>query len=251
MTQVLLILGGTAEARALARHVAGSGRKAIYSYAGRVEAPQPVPIPSRIGGFGGAEGLADYLKMAGITHLVDATHPFADKMSRNAIAAAKIAGLPLIALTRPEWRPGEGDEWLNVPDLDTAVAALPPDPKRIFLAIGRTEIGRFAARPEHHYLLRLVDRPDTAPPLPHHDIVVARGPFDIEGDRALLESHRIDIVVSKNSGGSGARAKLDAARELGLPVLMIDRPSLPERHEVDTIEAVMDWLDHAGTDRGV
>lgn len=251
MTQILLILGGTAEARALARHIATTGRKAIYSYAGRVEAPQPVPIPSRIGGFGGPEGLADYLEMAQITHLVDATHPFADKMSRNAVEAARTADIPLIALTRPAWTPRDGDEWLSVPDLDTAAAALPSDPKRIFLAIGRTEVGRFAARPEHHYLLRLVDRPDTAPPLPHHDIVVARGPFDVESDRTLLENHRIDIVVSKNSGGSGARAKLDAARELNLPVLMVERPSLPERREVASIGEVMDWLDHAGTERGV
>ena len=231
--------------------MAGTGRKAIYSYAGRVEAPQPVPIPSRIGGFGGAEGLSAYIAQAGITHLVDATHPFADKMSRNAVQAAQIAGIPLIALTRPEWTPGEGDEWLNVPDLVTAVAALPKDPTRVYLAIGRTEIGRFAARPEHHYLLRLVDRPETVPPLARHEVVVARGPFDVDSDRTLLESHRIELVVSKNSGGSGARAKLDAARELGLPVLMIDRPALPERREVASIPDVLEWLDHAGTERGV
>jgi precorrin-6A/cobalt-precorrin-6A reductase len=251
MSDIPLILGGTAEARVLTRRLAEMGRNAIYSYAGRTEAPHSVPVPSRIGGFGGVEGLARYLEDARITHLIDATHPFADTMSRNAIAASRETGVPLIALVRPAWQSGPGDAWTHVPDIEAAIAAFPAEPKRIFLAIGRTEVGRFAARPEHVYLLRFVDPPATLPPLPHHEIVLARGPFDSDEDRALLERHEIELVVSKNSGGEGARAKLDAARALGLPVLMIDRPTLPPRHEVATVDDVMDWLDHSPTLRGV
>lgn len=251
MTGTLLILGGTTEARALATRIAESGWKAIYSYAGRVDAPFDVPVPTRVGGFGGVDGLVRYVEDNGITHLVDATHPFADTISRNAVAAAEKAHIPLIALARPEWQPSEHDAWTRVPDMDAAVAALPAEPSSIFLAIGRTEVARFAARPEHHYLLRFVDAPATPPPLPSHEIVLARGPFDLDGDRALLERHAIDLVVSKNSGGDGARAKLDAARALGLPVVMIDRPTLPPRHEVASVREVMDWLDHGATLRGV
>ena len=247
----LLILGGTTEARVLAQQVDAAGIAAIYSYAGRTALPEPLPVPTRIGGFGGPEGLASYLQTTGITHVVDATHPFASIMSRNAVEACRATGLPLVALTRPAWAPLDSDIWVRAPDMERAVAALDTEPQRIFLAIGRKEVGRFAARPQHHYLLRLVDPPRTPPPLPNHDIVIAKGPFSVEGDLELLRAHKIGLVVSKNSGGSGARAKIDAARMLGLPVLMIDRPEIPERHEVHSVAEVLDWIAHSGTDRGV
>ena len=148
----------------------------------------------------------------------------------------------MVALTRPPWRAGDGDRWTHVPDMDAAVSALSGPAKRVFLAIGRTEIDRFSSQPQHNYLLRLVDLPDRPPPLPHHDIVVDRGPFDAAADKARLEKHEIELVVSKNSGGTGARAKLDAARALGVPVLMIDRPVLPERHEVTSADEVLAWV---------
>lgn len=247
----LLILGGTSEARALARRVADAGLDAVYSYAGRTATPVEVPVPTRTGGFGGVEGLTAYLREAGVTHLVDATHPFAATISRNAAEASARAGVPLIALTRPPWEQRKGDDWLRVADIAGAVAALQVDPLAVFLAIGRQEVERFAAAPAHRYLLRFVDAPDAPPALPDHKIVVARGPFDEAGDRALMEAHGIELVVSKNAGGEGAYAKIAAARALGLPVLMIDRPALPARREVAEADAVMDWIAHGATLRGV
>lgn len=246
-----MILGGTTEARALAQTMAEADIAAIYSYAGRTRSPEPMPVPTRIGGFGGPEGLATYVRDSGITHIVDATHPFAQIMSRNAVAASAETGVPLIALTRPAWTQVDGDVWVRAPDMESAVAALDTEPQRIFLAIGRKDVGQFAARPQHHYLLRLVDSPRTAPPLPDHHIVLDKGPFDTKSDIALMQTHRIGLIVSKNSGGDGARAKLDAARALGLPVLMIDRPKLPHRLEMHNVRDVMAWLAHSGTERGV
>lgn len=221
----------------------------MLSYAGRTEAPRAQAIPTRVGGFGGAEGLAEYLRREGVTHLVDATHPFAARISANAIAAAELAGVPLLALTRPEWVETPGDRWTRVADTEQAVGALGSDLARVFLALGRQTIGDFASAPQHFYLLRFVDA--AAPPaLPRHHLVVDRGPFTLAGELALLREHRIQVVVAKNAGGTGARAKLDAARELGLPVVMIDRPFIPPRPQVSRVEAVLDWLDH-GVVRGV
>ncbi|MFC6672994.1 cobalt-precorrin-6A reductase [Marinobacterium aestuariivivens] len=223
---------------------------ALYSYAGRVTAPKPQPVPTRVGGFGGADGLAAFLVDQGITHLVDATHPFAAQMSRNAVAAAARSGVELIALTRPPWAPVEGDCWQRVASVEAAVTALDGPAERIMLAIGRMHLASFAAQPQHHYLLRLVDAPEVSAPLPRHSTVVDRGPFTLEGDLALLREHRIERLVCKNAGGKGAAAKLEAARRLDLPVLMIDRPELPPRQEAHSVEAVLAWLAHT-TDLGV
>lgn len=258
----VLILGGTTEASALARALAERGIPALFSYAGRVSAPKPQPLPTRLGGFGGANGLAAFLIEERITHLVDATHPFAERMSRNAVAAAERTGTELIALTRPPWTPQhgdrgqQGDRWQRVAGIEAAVEALAGPPQRVLLAIGRMHLAAFAARPEHHYVLRLVDRPDTPPPLPRHTLTVDRGPFTREGDLALLREHGVERLVCKNAGGAGAAAKLEAARELGLPVVMIDRPALPPRREAHTIQETLHWLGHRaasgdGTDRGV
>jgi precorrin-6A/cobalt-precorrin-6A reductase len=246
----ILVLGGTTEAASLARALAARGADAVLSLAGRTATPAAQALPLRIGGFGGAEGLAAWLGAERITHLLDATHPFAAQMSRNAVEAAARTGTPLLALTRPPWRPGPGDDWREVPDMAAAVAALPALPTRIFLGIGRQALAAFAARPEHHYLLRLADPPGAPLPLPRAEAVIARGPFDAAGDETLLRAHRIAIVVSKNSGGNGAAAKLEAARALRLPVIMIARPALPRRDEVHDVAAVLHWLD-ASTARGV
>lgn len=236
----------------MAQRVSEAGVPAVLSYAGRVNAPRAQPIPVRVGGFGGFDGLVAYMRDNAVTHLIDATHPFADRMSRNAIAASAATGVPLLALTRARWRPGDEDRWTHVPDIEAAIAALDGPAKRVFLAIGRMEIDRFARHPQHHYLLRFVDTPHDTPPLPRHKIVVARGPFDAAADTALLRQHDIELVVCKNSGGTGARAKLEAARTLGIPVLMVDRPVLPKRTEAADTDAAMAWLDaHSGTLRGV
>lgn len=228
----------------MARALAEAGVDAVYSYAGRTETPVAQPLPVRIGGFGGVEGLAAHLKAEGISHLIDATHPFAAQMSRQAVAACAATGTPLIALEREPWRAQPGDRWTHVPDLAGAVAALGETPRRVFLAIGRQTLDAFAAAPQHHYLLRLVDPPAEPLPLPRAKAVIARGPFTVEGDRALLEEHRIEIIVAKNAGGTGAEAKLTAAREVGLPVILIDRPSVTGRQVAREVGDVLDWLAH-------
>lgn len=243
MTRILL-LGGTGEASALARHLCDREIEAIFSYAGRTAAPVAQPLPTRTGGFGGAEGLARYLRDARITHVIDATHPFAAGMSRNAVAACRQTGIPLCAFERPPWQAAPGDDWCHVPDTDAAIDALPAAPGRVFLAIGKQTIADFARRPEHFYLLRLVDPPETPLPLPRTKAVIARGPFTEAGDRALLQDYAITHLVAKNAGGTGARAKLDAARALGLPVILIDRPALPERRVAASLDEVMAFLAH-------
>ena len=221
----------------------------MLSYAGRTEAPRAQAIPTRVGGFGGVEGLAEHIRREGVTHLVDATHPFAARISANAIAAAELTGVSLLALTRPEWVEGSGDRWTRVANTGEAVTALDIEPARVFLALGRQTIGDFTHAAQHFYLLRFVDAAEPAG-FPNHRLVVDRGPFTLAGELALLRKHRIHMVVAKNAGGSGARAKLDAARELGLPVVMIDRPFIPPRPQVGSVAAVLDWLDH-GVVRGV
>ncbi len=244
------MLGGTTEASALAGLLAARGDAAVLSYAGRVANPKAQPIPVRVGGFGGVEGLIAYLRDNHVTHLIDATHPFAARMSANAVVAAARAGVAHIALTRPAWAPVTGDRWTRVADIEAAVAALAGPARRVMLALGRMHVDAFAVQPQHDYLLRFVDAPDRPPGLPRHHLVVNRGPFDVEGDRHLMATHGIEVVVCKNAGGSGAQAKLGAARALGLPVIMIDRPVLPARLEVHAAEDVLRWLDH-GADRGV
>lgn len=245
----ILLLGGTTEASALARVLAERGFKARFSYAGRVDAPRPQPLPTRVGGFGGAEGLARYLVDEGITHLIDATHPFAARISANAVQAARMAGLPLLALTRPPWTAEAGDRWDSVADIAAAVAALAGPPRRVMLALGRMHLTDFAAQPQHHYLLRLVDPPSAPIPLPDHHAVIDRGPFGVDGDTELLRTHRIELVVCKNAGGEGARAKLVAARRLGLPVLMVQRPALPARAEAHDVAAALGWLERTAASR--
>ncbi|MEM7318753.1 MAG: cobalt-precorrin-6A reductase [Pseudomonadota bacterium] len=246
----LLILGGTTEATALAKVIAQTRLRATISYAGRVVSLRTQPMSTRVGGFGGVDGLVRYIGEAGVTHIVDATHPFAAQMSRNAKAACDRTRTPLCALTRPPWKARDGDDWQSVPDIDAAVAALSGPARRVFLAVGRQQLAGFAAQPQHHYLLRLVDQSDGIV-LPKHAIEIARGPFTLAGDLDLMTRHRIEVVVTKNAGGTGARAKIDAARRLKLPVIMIDRPIQPERQDLFSPQDVLDWLAHSGVDLGV
>ncbi len=241
----VLLLGGTTEAAQIARALVAADIDAVYSYAGRTAAPIAQPLSVRTGGFGGVDGLVQYLTAERITHVIDATHPFAAEMSRNAVAACAQTGTALIAFERAPWIAGPGDDWRPVPDIAAAAAALPDAPARVFLAIGRGNIGAFAGTPQHFYLLRFVDRPETPLPLPDSTVVVGRGPFKMAADLMLLTTHRITHLVAKNAGGDGARAKLDAARTLHLPVILIDRPALRERPVARTIDDVMRWLGHS------
>ena len=238
----VLLLGGTTEASQIGRELAAAGIAGVYSYAGRTATPVAQVLPTRVGGFGGVDGLADYIKQEHITHVIDATHPFASQISGNAVAASAKTSTPLIAYLREPWIAAPGDKWQHVAGVEDAAAALPNQPARIFLAIGKQHLNPFATQPQHFYLLRLVDAPATALPLPDAEIVLARGPFTTEGDLALLRDHRITHVVARNAGGEGAKAKLDAARGLGLPVIMIDRPILPERKAAQSVEEIMHWL---------
>ncbi|TKW76767.1 MAG: cobalt-precorrin-6A reductase [Bradyrhizobium icense] len=238
-----LILGGTADANLLAEAATRAGLDAIYSYGGRTRAPTDQPLPTRIGGFGGAVGLADYIRREGITHVIDATHPFAAEMSRNAVVACAATETPLIALERAPWAKATGDNWIDVTDITSAVAALPDNPARVFLAIGRQHIAPFGAKPQHAYTLRFVDPPGSVLQFAA-DVIVSRGPFTLDDELQMMRARRIAWIVARNSGGSGARAKIDAARELGLPVVMISRPQLSERQRVENVAEVMRWLGH-------
>ncbi|MBC6404482.1 MAG: cobalt-precorrin-6A reductase [Rhodospirillales bacterium] len=250
----LLLLGGTAEGSGLARLLAGRPQfQATLSLAGRTERPATNPLLQRTGGFGGVIGLCSYLFENKIDVLIDATHPYAAQMSRNAAMASRRLSLPLLALRRPPWQAQAGDRWQTVADAAAAAEALGTAPRRVFLAMGRLEVAAFAAAPQHDYLLRSVDRPGPLP-LPRLRIVTARGPFAEAEEEQLLRQERIEVIVSKNSGGTATYGKIAAARRLGLPVILLQRPILPEVESVATPAAAIRWLDtHHAADarRGV
>jgi precorrin-6A/cobalt-precorrin-6A reductase len=240
----LLILGGTAEARALAAALADRGGYEVsLSLAGRTRNPLDQPAPVRSGGFGGAQGLAAHLRAERIDALIDATHPFAANISRNAAEAARLAGVPLLALQRPEWTREPGDLWTEATDIPDAVARLGAAQRRVLVALGRNEVRALEAAPQHHYLVRSID--PVAPPLavPHARYIEARGPFAEADERALLSENRIDAVLSKNSGGAATYGKIAAARALGIEVIMVARPARPKVETVESVEAALAWLE--------
>jgi precorrin-6A/cobalt-precorrin-6A reductase len=217
----ILILGGTREAAALAETLSMTA-DVTTSLAGRTREPAPLAGQVRSGGFGGAEGLARYLSENAITRVVDATHPFATRMSANAVEACRLAGVPLEVMTRPQWQRQPGDDWTEVTSVEEAAAAL-PGAARAFLALGRQHIAPFAARTDCHFVIRMVDPPETPPPFTRHDLILAKPSSDPEDEKRLMQHHRISHLVARNSGGDGAYAKIIAARDLGLPVIMIGR----------------------------
>ena len=237
----VLILGGTAEGRALAAACADlPGLTPISSLAGRTTAPLLPHGPVRVGGFGGVAGLIAYLRSEQIAAIVDATHPFAARMTANAVAAAAVTGLPLLVLRRPAWTETPGDDWHRVSSIEAAAALVPKLGERVFLTTGRQTIGAFAGVDACWFLARSVEPPD--PPIPKRlEVLLDRGPFTLDGERSLLRARRIDVLVTKNSGG--AAPKLTAARELGRPVVLVDRPPLPAGAETAaTVEAATKWL---------
>lgn len=246
MTYRVLILGGTAEARELAAHLATRPDLDItLSLAGRTAQPAEQPVPVRIGGFSGATGLAGYLKDNEIDLLIDATHPYANRMSANAVEAAGSNGTLLVALRRPAWTRLPSDRWTEVEDAEGAVAALGSTPRNIFVALGRQEIAAFEQAPHHRYLIRSVDAIEPPLQLPRATYVVARGPFTEAADRALLERHGIEALVAKNSGGAATYGKIAAARSLGIEVVLLRRPVLPDWPSAATVADAVDMIDHA------
>ncbi len=238
-----MILGGTSEASELARRLADDeGIRPTLSLAGRTREAAPHGIATRVGGFGGADGLADWLERENIDAVIDATHPFAARISANAQAATTRLGIPLCTILRPPWQPEPGDRWTVVPDVVAAATALSEMPRRVFLSIGRQGVAAFADAPQHAYLIRSIETPDGAALPPKVELIAARGPFDTPSETELLRSKEIDVVVSKNSGGTATYAKIVAARDLGLPVIMIDRPPKAGSHTVPTAADAYAWL---------
>jgi len=244
MTRCVVILGGTAEARRLAARLAvRPGLRVVSTLAGRVRAPRLPAGEVRVGGFGGPDGLAAWLLAEGVDAVVDATHPFADRISASAAAAARLAGVPVLLVRRPGWTPGDGDDWRWVGSVSEAARVLPDLGTRVFLTTGRQGLAAFA-RSELWFLVRCVDPPD--PPVPARmRLLLSRGPYTVDGELELMRTHRIDVLVTKDSGGEATAAKLVAAHELGLPVVVVRRPAPPDVPRVATVEEAVSWLDSA------
>ena len=244
----ILILGGTTEASALARALVDRPWHATLSLAGRTRIPVPQPIPCRVGGFGGPDGLAAHLREHAVDALVDATHPFAAQMTRNAAEAAAQTGTPLLAIHRPAWTAPSGAHWTEVPCMQAAAAALGAAPRRVLLTIGQKDLAPFAAAAQHAYVLRSVDAP-AAPP-PGALILTATGPFREADERALMLEHRIDALVTKNAGGTATIAKLAAAAALGIETIVVARPPVPPGlPTVPTAAEALAWLEHQAATR--
>lgn len=242
----ILVLAGTAEATALARILVARPDTDVVASLARGTTTTDLPCPVRIGGFGAVEGLVEALHAGGIDALVDATHPFATTMSEHAVAAAAAADVPLVRLLRPAWRPLPRDDWRDAADLDDAARCVRTlGARRVLLTIGRMHLARFSALDDVHLVVRSIDPPSPA----RHDVtvVLGRGPFSVDDERHLLDDHHIDTLVTRNSGGS--RAKLDAARDAGVRVVMIGRPRPPEAHMVESVDAAVAWLSSRQADR--
>jgi precorrin-6A/cobalt-precorrin-6A reductase len=248
----LLILGGTGEARALAARLHSvSGRPGTpdieftSSLAGRVSRPALPKGAVRSGGFGGRDGLVAYLRDSATDVMVDATHPFAAGISANAAAAASELAIPLLLLRRPGWRPSQQDDWQRVPTIIDAAGLLRDQPpSRVLLTTGRRDLSVFAQLPHHHFVVRSVDPPEASSLPPRRTLILARGPYTVEGETELMREERIDVLVTKDSGGQLTIAKLIAARTLAIPVIMVDRPSPPQAVQtVETVEDALRWIE--------
>lgn len=244
----LLILGGTAEAAALARALAarfGDRLDVVTSLAGRLATRPDLPGRLRVGGFGGAAGLAVYLRAEAIDLLIDATHPFAAAISGHAAEACAVAEVPRLMLVRPPWRPAGGDRWIEAADAADAARRLPGLGRSAFLSTGLGEMPAFAGLDGIRFLVRLFAPAAGPVPLTDSEVIIDRPPFSVEGETALLSDHRIEVLVTKNSGGGATEAKLTAARALGLPVLIIARPPLPDGERVASVEQALNWSEAA------
>ena len=236
----VLVLGGTGEARELAAALARDDVPVISSLAGRVASPRLPEGEVRVGGFGGPDGLARWLLDNDIAFVVDATHPFAERISSSAAIACERADVPLLRLERPGWHEGPDDDWHWVDDTSSAAAAIPALGSRVFLTTGRQGLAAFAEVPAW-FLVRCIDLPE--PPLPvRHELVLDRGPYTLEGELGLIDRHGLDLVVTKDSGGPSTEAKLAAARARGLPVIVIRRPARPQLPTVADVPAAIEWL---------
>lgn len=238
------MLGGTREARTLASRLDSEpGVEVISSLAGRVREPVLPVGQVRVGGFGGVDGLVHWLRDNGIDAVVDATHPFAARITANAAAATARIGVPLLVLRRPEWVPGPGDDWHVVPDLAVAAESVTELGERVFLTIGRQGVDAFADA-SGWFLIRAIDPPEVRMP-ERSELLLARGPFTVDDEAALMRRHRIDVLVTKNSGGALTAAKLAAARRVGVPVVMVARTPIPDGvASTADPDVAVDWALH-------
>jgi precorrin-6A/cobalt-precorrin-6A reductase len=240
----VLILGGSTEASELARLLAGDRRfETTLSMAGRTLTPREQPVRTRRGGFGGIDGLAAWLQQEAIQVVVDATHPYAAQISFNATAACQKLAIPLATVLRQSWQPQPGDVWRDAANVEAAAGALGPEPKRVFLSLGRQELGAFAKSPQHHYIARMIDPPDGITLPPDIRLVFDRGPFDLQAETALLRQERIDVMVCKNSGAAAVYSKIEATRNLGIPVVMIARPHKACGYPLENPQSAIGWLE--------
>lgn len=237
----LLILGGTAEARKIAWSLVDGGRKAVVSLAGATRNPEPLPLETRIGGFGGDEGFAEYLRSNAISAVLDATHPFATSISARSARIAAEHGLPYCCLRRPGWEAGPDDRWTLIEREEDAAAHIASG-ATVFLATGRQTLSRFANLEGRRVICRLVDPPAEPFPFEGGEFLIGRPPFSAEREEQLLAALGVDVMVVKDSGGEGGQAKLTAARELGIPVLVIRRPPPPEVTLVTTVGQALAWV---------
>ena len=248
----VLILGGTTEASELARRLAEDRRfETTLSLAGRTLRPRPQPVHTRTGGFGGPDGLAAWLQQQSIEAVIDATHPYADQISSNAVTACGRLALPLATILRPAWQAEPSDNWRTVASAKAAAEALGPQPRRVFLSLGRLELGAFAAHPWHHYVARTIEPPKGVALPPDINLIFDRGPFDEQAETALLARENIEMIVSKNSGGTATYAKITATRKLGIPVVMIARPHKMHGHAVDHAADAVTWLEQQLAHRAI
>jgi precorrin-6A/cobalt-precorrin-6A reductase len=239
----LLILGGTSEASSLAAALGGRNIAPILSLAGRTGNPKPAPIPSRIGGFGGVDGLTEYLSCNAIDAVVDATHPFAEQISANAAAACAAARVPLLVFTRPPWRREPGDDWIEVDSVEAAVDALGKERRTVLLTQGRLQLAAFTRAPQHRYIVRAIDRPAEIDALPGAKLILARGPFALADEERLMRDEGVELLVSKNSGGAATYPKIEAARRLGLTVVVVRRPTEPNAETATELPAALAWIE--------
>lgn len=245
----VLVLGGAGDARALINAMAIQAMpvRVTLSLAGRTRDPgaqydMDIDVAVRTGGYGGAGGLAAFIRKQAVVAMINATHPFAAQMANNAAEAARLTGIPLLRLQRSAWLPVTGDHWIDVADMREAVAAIGAAPRRVFLAIGRQQLAPFMAAQQHHYLVRTIDPPDPAISLSNAIYVAARGPFSLNDELGQLREHQIELLVAKNSGGAATYAKIEAARALGLPVVMVGRPAAPAVTETADVAVALRFV---------
>ncbi|KQS89591.1 MULTISPECIES: cobalt-precorrin-6A reductase [unclassified Rhizobium] len=241
----ILILGGTTEARQLAAALSQRADcNLLLSLAGRTAEPMAQPVPVRSGGFGGSDGLAAFLTEEKFDLLIDATHPFAARISQNSVIAARATGIAFFALRRPVWQQQSGDRWTRVSTIAEAVPALGAAPRSVFLAIGRQEAFHFNNAPQHRYIIRSVDPVDPPLNVPDASYILATGPFEEQAERDLLERNKVEVIVAKNSGGAATYGKIAAARQLGIEVIMVERQKPAEISTAHTVEDALGLVDH-------